>query len=430
MSLLLAATSCSARNQSGDTVTLAWASPEPNATVQGTTDFELSGTSLVNVEIFHSGSFFARCLVADNHTSAVCSIDTTELGDGPQTFTAHAWNTPAGDASFTSEADAGELAFTVANGGSSTENVGGGTKTSPAQGPPPAYPVGGPNFVLVKNWNFGTNGTIRNTADMDAHFQYHDQFGTIDNGGNYGGLTVASSASTAQSGQPVEVPAHPVRQFFADSLKTYLVPLDGSGTASPAQHNTGVGSFQAKWTLPNGGSRLGQDILWETRVRAVTPAYFWFSIWTSGNQWNQGAEYDVVESFGYDNGGGNTNFDGRYWHSNAVPSNNERYSYVNWGADMSSAGFASFDMSQWHTWTMLYKTDNSYAYYCDGKLVQSGSGYNWTLGADPNGTPLDMNFQFDAGWGHNQVTSVDHSLPFSDFVGKYYEWDYSRVYLR
>jgi len=62
--------------------------------------------------------------------------------------------------------------------------------------------------------------------------------------------------------------------------------------------------------------------------------------------------------------------------------------------------------------------------------VQTGTGYPWTLGASGSGKQLNMSFLFDANWGHNQVASVDHSLPFSAFTGKYYEWDYSRVYLR
>jgi hypothetical protein len=40
-----------------------------------------------------------------------------------------------------------------------------------------------------------------------------------------------------------------------------------------------------------------------------------------------------------------------------------------------------------------------------------------------------MTFLFDGGWGHTQVKSVDHPLPASAFDGKYYEWNYSRVYL-
>ena len=122
---------------------------------------------------------------------------------------------------------------------------------------------------------------------------------------------VAPDAANAISNQPIEGDAcPPVRLFTADSLKTLLVPLYGATKVVPTQHNAGCGSFMAKWKLPNGGALLGQDIVWETRVRYITPPYFWFAIWTAGNKWNNGAEQDLVESFGYDNGGGNTNYDG------------------------------------------------------------------------------------------------------------------------
>jgi len=61
--------------------------------------------------------------------------------------------------------------------------------------------------------------------------------------------------------------------------------------------------------------------------------------------------------------------------------------------------------------------------------VQSGA-INWTLGGGAGGTPIDLHFLFDAGWGHTQVGSVNHSMPASEFAGKFYEFDYSRVYLR
>ena len=41
----------------------------------------------------------------------------------------------------------------------------------------------------------------------------------------------------------------------------------------------------AKWRLPNGGPTLGQDIVWETRVRYKTPPYCWFALWTAGRKW-------------------------------------------------------------------------------------------------------------------------------------------------
>jgi hypothetical protein len=309
------------------------------------------------------------------------------------------------------------------------ETIGAGTVESRAVGPKPAFGIGGPDMVLVKNWHFGTNGTVRNYADMNAEFVYHDQFNTIGNGINYGAVTVAPDAANALPNQPIEGDAcPPVREFTAASLKTYLRPLHGANEVVPTQHNAGCGSFMAKWKLPSGGSLLGRDIVWETRVRYVTPPYFWFALWTAGNKWDRGAEQDLVESFGYDNGGGNTNYDGRYWHSNSV-SGKDANPYDDWGKAMASYGIRSYDASKYHIWTWLYRRDNSYAMYVDGILVQSGTDYHWTDGAKATDPPIDLVFLFDAGWGHTEVSSVNHPLPASAFTGKFYEWNYSRVYL-
>ncbi len=316
------------------------------------------------------------------------------------------------------------------------ETIGGGTVTAPAVGPAPAFGIGGPHMVLVKNWHFGRDGTIRDMAAMSANFDYHDQFGTIGNGTNYGARTVAPDAADALPNQPVEgVNSPPVRQFTADSLRTFLTPLDGATVCNPDLHNAGCGSFMAKWSLPNAGSLLGRDIVWETRVRYVTPPYFWFALWTAGNKWSgdggaQGAEQDLIESFGYDNGGGNTNYDGRFWHSNAVATPlKDTVDYGDWGRAMAAHGFPSYDAARYHIWTWLYRRDDTYAMYCDGKQVQSGSDYHWTFGDRAGEEPIDLVFLFDGGWGHTQVKSVDHPLPASAFAGKFYEWNYSRVYL-
>jgi hypothetical protein len=308
--------------------------------------------------------------------------------------------------------------------------VGDGVFEKGVAGPAPSYGIGGAECVLVKNWDFGANGTIKTLADLNEHFQYYDQFNTYNVGGKYGASTVAPSAANGMSGQPVEGTAtggQPVREFFADSIRTYLVPLNGATTLDPALHNAGCGSFQAKWKLPNGGSRLGRDIIWETRVRYVTPRYFWFSLWTSGNAWTQGAEMDVIESFGYDNGGTFTNFDGRYWHSNCV-GGSDASSYQSWSSTMASYGITSYDAAQYHTWTWHYRADNTFTVYVDGTEVQSGL-MHWTNGAGEADAPIDMSFIFDAAWGHTQVSGVNHTLNASEFAGKYYEFDYSRVYL-
>jgi hypothetical protein len=127
------------------------------------------------------------------------------------------------------------------------ETIGGGTISSPAAGPPPAFGIGGSGFSLVKNWHFGTNGTIKNISNLNANFQYHDQFGTTHNP-NYGAVIVAPDAADALRGQPVEgaiTAGAPVRAFFADSMQTYLVPLNGATTLVPT-------ALEADHFRPNG----------------------------------------------------------------------------------------------------------------------------------------------------------------------------------
>ncbi len=313
--------------------------------------------------------------------------------------------------------------------------VGGGTIDDPAVGPPPAHGVAeGQPFVLVKNWDFGQNGTIRDIADLNAHFQYHDQFGTFANGTKYGAYTVAPDTDHARTyngiAQPVEGANtdRPVREFTDTSLKTYLVPLDGADKVHPTEQKAGCGSIQAKWTLERGGSRLGRDLIWETRVRFKPVRYYWFAIWIAGNKWKRGAEIDVVESFGYDNGGGYTNFDGRYWHSSPVGGTAETNYHKSWSGGMKKYGITEFDPTEWHTWTLLYRADDTFTVFLDGKPVQNGT-MHWTLGATPDGEPLNMSFLFDGGWGHREVKSVNHWLPADELQKAYYEWDYSRVYL-
>lgn len=313
--------------------------------------------------------------------------------------------------------------------------VGGGRVDQPAIGPGPSHGIGeGKTFVLVKNWDFGQDGTIRNIDEMNEHFQYHDQFGTFANGTKYGSWIVAPSTDLAITynghQQPVEGvnTDRPVRAFTENSLKTYLVALDGASRVHPTEQKAGSGSFQAKWTLPNGGSHLGRDIIWETRVRYKTPPYFWFAIWIAGNRWNRGAEIDLIESFGYDNGGGYTNYGGRYWHSSVVGGESETNYHKSWANGMAKYGITEYDASEWHVWTLHYRADNTFTAYVDGRVVQNGST-PWTLGTKPDGEPLNMSFIFDGAWGHRLVKSVNHWLDGSELDGTFYEWDYSRVYL-
>jgi hypothetical protein len=323
----------------------------------------------------------------------------------------------------------------AANGG----DVGSGDINSPAAGPAPtdAAKVSGAPFVLVKNWDFGTGGTIRNITDLSAEFQYKDNFGTIANGSNYGAVIVAPDAAHADGNagglglpnnkQPVEDPARPYRQFTDSTLQTFIRPLSDSQTSIAAtSHNAGCGSITAKWKLPNGGSLLKKDLLWETRVRmpASIKAY-WFALWTAGNQWNKGAEMDVLESFGTPN----ISFDA--FHSDPVGGTGT-VNFSSWPNALTMQGVPSSDraLSQWHIWTWVYLQDDSFKVYYDGYLVQSGQ-IHWTNGGSAGGQPIDMSFLFDFGWGHTQVSDVNITLPTSQLPSTpAYEIDYSRVYLR
>jgi hypothetical protein len=210
-----------------------------------------------------------------------------------------------------------------------------------------------------------------------------------------------------------------------------LVPLNGAATMTSTPITTGSGAFHAQWTFPNGGSLLGQDVMWQTRIRMVTPPYFWLAIWVDGDKWNHGAEMDVVETFGYDNGGGSTNFDGRYWHSDVVGgTETTNYNTGSWSSHMAERGVTSFDATQWHTWTWIYRKDNTFEAWMDGTKVQDGTAY-WTYGATQGGTPVNMFFHFDGTWGSNTVPGVKgKSVTAAQLAGTYYEWDWSRVYLR
>jgi hypothetical protein len=318
------------------------------------------------------------------------------------------------------------------------QTIGTGDIDKPATGPSPseAGKVGGALFVLVKNWDFGKSGTIRDSSALISEFQFHDQFGTIANGTKYGAVIVAPNAATAISApnlglpgnmQPVEDPARPTREWTENSLKTYVRPLTPSQTTvSTSSHDAGAGSFAAKWKLPNGGALLGKDILWESRVRMPVPvAAYWFALWASGNQWNKGAEMDVVESFGTPN----IYPPADAFLVNSVGGKND-VDYASWPDALNTVGVPAGgrDLSAYHVFTWVYKKDDSYVAYFDGIVVQSGS-IHWTLGGAGAGQIIDLNFLFDFSWGHTEIADENITLPASSFPVTY-EIDYSRVYLR
>jgi len=318
------------------------------------------------------------------------------------------------------------------------QTLGVGTLEEPAQGPPPTdrKRVSGEPFVLVKNWDFGSAGTVRNVSDLIGEFEFHDQFGTIANGTHYGAVIVAPTMETAiqvspelglpENMQPVEDPQRPNREWTRNTLKAHVLPLSAAQTsASTKAHDAGCGSFVARWRLPNGGSHLQRDILWETRVRMPVPRPgYWFAIWTAGSRWDKGAEMDVLESFGAPH-----LVAAKVFHINSV-GGDDRVDYKDWFHSLDHVGVPreNWDLTRFHIWTWVYKRDDSYEVYYDGKLAQSGT-LHWTLGAVKGAPVVDMSFLFDFTWGHTDVPGVSVSLPASSFPVTY-EIDYSRVYMR
>lgn len=314
--------------------------------------------------------------------------------------------------------------------------IGSGELTRPVAGPAPsvAAKLGGAPFSLVKNWDFGRADTLRDVAQLNAEFDYHDQFDTIANGTRYGAVTVAPDAAHAIAApglglpgdrQPIEDPARPYREWTERSLKTYVRPLSPSQSSVTAPaHDAGCGSLNAKWKLSRGGAFLGRDLVWETRLRMPAPLPgYWLALWSAGDQWNEGAEMDVLASFGAANAGA------KAFHVDAIGGTNA-IDYSDWARGLTTAGVAqdARDLTQWHVWSWVYLRDDSYQVYFDGQLVQHGS-IHWTNGGGERDTPIDLRFVFDLSWGHTQIADADISLPAAMFP-LVYELDYSRVYLR
>ena len=164
----------------------------------------------------------------------------------------------------------------------------------------------------------------------------------------------------------------------------------------------------AKRRLPNGGPTLGQDIVWETRVRYKTPPCCWFALWTAGRKWK---------------------WDGQAQGAEVASPSKDTVDYSGWGTAMEKLGIKNYDAAQYHVWTWLYKKNGTFARDVDGAKVQSGSNYHWGYGNKAGDEPIDMDFLFEGGWGHNQIGSVNKELPASAPDGKFYEWNYSRIYL-
>lgn len=315
----------------------------------------------------------------------------------------------------------------------------------------PATPVemaniGGDSFTLVKNWDFGTSGNIGSYAALDAEFYYHDQFNQISNGsGQYGTVTAATGSDTAISvsesywtgQQPID-PGNKYREFTDTTMLARIQRISGTGTVGPySAYNGACGTLRSKFWLPSGGADLGKDIVWETRIRfkpkspGVFPGGYWFALWTIGDIWDAGPEMDVVEAW-YDPSGDLENGDA--WHSNSVGGEDEQFANGDsWWTGLEASGMPGVavggpqSLVNWHTFTWVYKADNTYEVWCDGYRFQKGV-LPWRVPS--SNAPTSMWFIWDMAALHSDIPPMNtYVIPEADLPLEY-ELDYSRVWLR
>jgi hypothetical protein len=293
--------------------------------------------------------------------------------------------------------------------------------------------VFGTGFTLVKNWNFGADGTVKSIADMSREFLYHDQFGTTANGDNYGSVTASPDASNALGGQ------RSTRTSASSPTTRSRRSCCPTAAETPIRFARNVvnGSFMAKFAPARGGSRLGRDILWQTRVKYETPREFWFALWNAGNKWDRGAELDLVRELRLRQPAGRR----RHQLSTAGTGTPIRSvapagsTTTNWESAMRSVGVTSFkrravphlDAAVTARTTRTASTVDGVG--ANGQPDARGAVRERSTGrsaAARAASAIDFHFLFDAGWAHRKVDSVNDPVPMSELTGKFYEFDYSR----
>lgn len=289
-----------------------------------------------------------------------------------------------------------------------------------------------PGLKLTSDLDFGTLGNVRTLDELDVVAKYTDAYGTPDNGGHYGTAMSATKASTVMPGVGQVVDAS-TRSFTAEALQMHVRPKTASQTTvGPASaHNALNGSFTLKYELPKAGAQSGQDLVWESRFRVAKSVNgFWLAIWASGTKWQtgQGPEMDVMESFSSPY---NTPTDMWGWHTDqvGVPGPQAPQNCVNdWPACLNpwKALGGAGKLDSWHTWTWVYKRDDTWVQYLDGLYFASGK-LAWT---NTSYGPQNMQFMYDCGLGQTQLWQVSNiTLPVSA-LPLTCELDYSRIWVK
>ncbi len=302
-----------------------------------------------------------------------------------------------------------------------------------------------PDAIAGEGWmpgydlTFGfrrAGATVRDRASLCEAVYFFDQFGQKNNGGgNYLADNMAPPECRDPGPCSIYAADYPFHEIGPDTLKCFVKPRDRNAERiEPAPFGkpqpVGASGFRLKTPgFSEGlGSRLGRDVCWETRCRMSSPLpYFWWALWIAGEKWDRGAELDVPESFGFDNGFGRLNYDGRSFHTNSAGGQDDITSSY-WGPYVPPKFRSLID---WHTFTTVYARDDTWRTYVDGELSNSGS-LKWNLRGNAGDQPLRKAFfLIDNSWGHHKVASVRPGAVsagiFRDF---HFEYDFTRIWTR
>lgn len=303
-------------------------------------------------------------------------------------------------------------------------------------GPKPTAPVTG--YKVDKNWDFGTDGTVRNKTELANEFLGHIGGWNVPGINEYGCKSAAySTASKVVDFQPVERADALNREITQSSLLMHTRPLTAAqttvGPASKADCSSG--SVSSKFTYPSGGAGLGKDVVFETRFRMTKPlSSYWVAFWIVGQTWNNGPEQDIFEAFSFPNadGGPMTPKNPNAWSSQSYGGQDEFQCWNDFYACMSrwnGGDYTNSLLTQWHTYSLEYRKDNTYTVWVDGKKYQSGT-LIWKVGGVATGANTDLRVVLDCGMGHSSRWQVSSTVQPASNLPMTCEVDYVRTFTR